>query len=126
NHDMPLQQNVFHRYQYNDCNHVAARTLSQPILVDLIISFVDPTDISTLHSICLVNRLWCRRAIPHLWSSPFSLNVRNDHLLDIVSIYVSCLDESSQRSLLQLHIKNHYMGNSYVDPHMRSSRIDSQ
>ena len=29
-------------------------------------------DVSTLHTLALVNRFWCRLAIPLLWEDPFS------------------------------------------------------
>jgi hypothetical protein len=42
-------------------------------------------DFKTLHSCILVNRFWCRIAIPLLWENPFSINLnnRNSHFLDI-------------------------------------------
>ncbi|POG66417.1 hypothetical protein GLOIN_2v1482355 [Rhizophagus irregularis DAOM 181602=DAOM 197198] len=42
-------------------------------------------DIKSLHSCILVNRFWCRIAIPLLWENPFSINLNktNSHFLDI-------------------------------------------
>jgi hypothetical protein len=41
-------------------------------------------DYKTLHSCILVNRLWCRLAIPLLWENPFSINKpKNHHFIDI-------------------------------------------
>jgi hypothetical protein len=41
-------------------------------------------DISTLHSCILVNRLWCRLAIPLLWEDPFSLIYpKNYHYIEV-------------------------------------------
>src|SRR4051812_44591344 len=34
-------------------------------------------DVSTLHSCILVNRLWCRLAIPLLWENPFQSSAKN-------------------------------------------------
>ncbi|RGB38405.1 hypothetical protein C1646_755735 [Rhizophagus diaphanus] len=34
-------------------------------------------DYKTLHSCILVNRLWCRLAIPLLWEDPFSIYLHN-------------------------------------------------
>ncbi|RGB21536.1 hypothetical protein C1646_777765 [Rhizophagus diaphanus] len=42
-------------------------------------------DYSTLHSCILVNRLWCRLAIPLLWENPFSIRIRN---YDFIEIYL--------------------------------------
>ncbi|RGB30593.1 hypothetical protein C1646_765160 [Rhizophagus diaphanus] len=38
-------------------------------------------DFSTLYSCILVNRLWCRLAIPLLWEDPFSAPDRNYHCI---------------------------------------------
>ncbi|CAB5213118.1 unnamed protein product [Rhizophagus irregularis] len=43
-------------------------------------------DFSTLHSCILVNRLWCRLAIPLLWENPFSKPTGNYKFIEI------CLD----------------------------------
>ncbi|PKC70515.1 hypothetical protein RhiirA1_454645 [Rhizophagus irregularis] len=40
-------------------------------------------DISTLHSCILVNRLWCRLAIPLLWENPFSFRTGNCNFIEI-------------------------------------------
>ncbi|RGB30080.1 hypothetical protein C1646_765793 [Rhizophagus diaphanus] len=40
-------------------------------------------DYSTLHSCVLVNRLWCRLAIPLLWENPFSINTGNYNFIEV-------------------------------------------
>ncbi|RGB26353.1 hypothetical protein C1646_770530 [Rhizophagus diaphanus] len=40
-------------------------------------------DYSTLHSCVLVNRLWCRLAIPLLWENPFSIPTGNYKFIEI-------------------------------------------
>src|SRR5438034_1798788 len=40
-------------------------------------------DFSTLHSCILVNRLWCRLAIPLLWEDPFSIPIKNFNFIEI-------------------------------------------
>ncbi|CAB5179723.1 unnamed protein product [Rhizophagus irregularis] len=40
-------------------------------------------DYSTLHSCVLVNRLWCRVAIPLLWENPFSISTGNYNFIEI-------------------------------------------
>ncbi|GBC34131.2 hypothetical protein GLOIN_2v1771946 [Rhizophagus irregularis DAOM 181602=DAOM 197198] len=40
-------------------------------------------DFSTLHSCVLVNRLWCRLAIPLLWKDPFSISTENYNFIEI-------------------------------------------
>ncbi|PKC60864.1 hypothetical protein RhiirA1_467431 [Rhizophagus irregularis] len=38
---------------------------------------------STLHSCVLVNRLWCRLAIPLLWENPFSITTGNYNFIEV-------------------------------------------
>ncbi|CAB4431886.1 unnamed protein product [Rhizophagus irregularis] len=40
-------------------------------------------DYSTLHSCVLVNRLWCRLAIPLLWENPFSIPTGNYNFIEV-------------------------------------------
>ncbi|CAB5200406.1 unnamed protein product [Rhizophagus irregularis] len=40
-------------------------------------------DYSTLHSCILVNRLWCRLAIPLLWENPFSITTGNYNFIEV-------------------------------------------
>ena len=41
-------------------------------------------DFTTLQSCVLVNRLWCRLAIPLLWEDPFSAETTgNDYIINI-------------------------------------------
>ncbi|RGB40679.1 hypothetical protein C1646_798469 [Rhizophagus diaphanus] len=40
-------------------------------------------DYSTLHSCILVNRLWCRLAIPLLWENPFSILTGNYNFIEV-------------------------------------------
>ncbi|GES72753.1 hypothetical protein GLOIN_2v1881853 [Rhizophagus clarus] len=46
-------------------------------------------DFSTLYSCVLVNRLWCRLAIPLLWENPFSISTGNRNFIEI---YLDNLD----------------------------------
>ncbi|RGB32949.1 hypothetical protein C1646_816363 [Rhizophagus diaphanus] len=47
-------------------------------------------DYSTLHSCVLVNRLWCRLAIPLLWENPFSIPTGNYNFIEIYLHNVKC------------------------------------
>ncbi|CAB5182275.1 unnamed protein product [Rhizophagus irregularis] len=54
-----------------------------PELVNEIIQYFH-YDYKTLHSCILVNKLWCRLAIPLLWEDPFSLKLpKNYHFIEI-------------------------------------------
>ncbi|CAB4444539.1 unnamed protein product [Rhizophagus irregularis] len=53
-----------------------------PELTNEIIKYFQ-NDFSTLHSCILVNRLWCRLAIPLLWKNPFSISTGNYNFIGI-------------------------------------------
>src|SRR5688500_8387352 len=53
-----------------------------PELINKIIQHFQ-NDFSTLHSCILVNRLWCRLAIPLLWEDPFSIHINNNTFIGI-------------------------------------------
>uniref|UniRef100_U9TX82 F-box domain-containing protein n=1 Tax=Rhizophagus irregularis (strain DAOM 181602 / DAOM 197198 / MUCL 43194) TaxID=747089 RepID=U9TX82_RHIID len=50
-------------------------------------------DFSTLYSCILVNRLWCRLAIPLLWEDPFSIPTQNYRCIET---YLCFLNEDSK------------------------------
>src|SRR5256884_3680164 len=60
---------------------------------EIIQYFRDP---STLHSCILVNRLWCRLAIPLLWEDPFSFPTKNRQF---IKIYLCNLNEDDKTKL---------------------------
>ncbi|PKK68016.1 hypothetical protein RhiirC2_782803 [Rhizophagus irregularis] len=53
-------------------------------------------DFSTLHSCILVNRLWCRLAIPLLWENPFSFRTGN---YNFIGIYLHNLNDNLETKL---------------------------
>ncbi|CAB5192137.1 unnamed protein product [Rhizophagus irregularis] len=60
-------------------------------------------DFSTLYSCILVNRLWCRLAIPLLWEDPFSKHdPKNYHYIEI---YLSKLNEDDKAKFNEYGIK---------------------
>ncbi|GET62496.1 hypothetical protein GLOIN_2v1885720 [Rhizophagus irregularis DAOM 181602=DAOM 197198] len=65
------------------------------------------TDFSTLHSCILVNRLWCRLAIPLLWENPFSISTGN---YNFIEIYLDNLNSDSKTKLSEYKI------NDYLSP----------
>ncbi|CAB4426500.1 unnamed protein product [Rhizophagus irregularis] len=46
-------------------------------------------DYSTLHSCILVNKLWCRLAIPLLWENPFSIPTGNYNFIEVYLHYLN-------------------------------------
>ncbi|PKC63893.1 hypothetical protein RhiirA1_463166 [Rhizophagus irregularis] len=61
------------------------------------------TDFSTLHSCILVNRLWCRLAIPLLWENPFSISTGN---YNFIEIYLDNLNSDSKTKLSEYKIND--------------------
>ncbi|PKY28057.1 hypothetical protein RhiirB3_529618 [Rhizophagus irregularis] len=60
-------------------------------------------DFSTLHSCILVNRFWCRLAIPLLWESPFSIPTRNCHYIEV---YLRHLNDEGKAKFNEYGINN--------------------
>ncbi|PKY23264.1 hypothetical protein RhiirB3_437418 [Rhizophagus irregularis] len=61
-------------------------------------------DYITLHSCILINRLWCRLAIPLLWENPFSIQFpKNYHFIEI---YLHNLNDNDKTKLNEYGINN--------------------
>ncbi|PKY34199.1 hypothetical protein RhiirB3_453682 [Rhizophagus irregularis] len=60
-------------------------------------------DYSTLYSCILVNRLWCRLAIPLLWENPFSFRTEN---YNFIGIYLHNLNDDLKIKLNECKIIN--------------------
>ncbi|RGB25047.1 hypothetical protein C1646_747526 [Rhizophagus diaphanus] len=60
-------------------------------------------DFSTLHSCILVNRLWCRLAIPLLWENPFSNPTGN---YNFIEIYLNNLNGDLKTELNEYRIED--------------------
>jgi hypothetical protein len=62
-------------------------------------------DYKTLYSCTLVNRLWCRLAIPLLWEDPFSFpnSTKNYHFIEV---YLYNLNEDDKIRLNEYRINN--------------------
>ncbi|EXX63598.1 hypothetical protein GLOIN_2v1875654 [Rhizophagus irregularis DAOM 181602=DAOM 197198] len=63
-------------------------------------------DFSTLYSCILVNRLWCRLAIPLLWEDPFCIPTKNYHCIEI---YLSSLNENDKEKFDEYGIINNLL-----------------
>ncbi|CAB5179727.1 unnamed protein product [Rhizophagus irregularis] len=63
-------------------------------------------DFSTLYSCILVNRLWCRLAIPLLWEDPFSAPTQNHHC---IKTYFCFLSEDSKAKLNEYEINDNLL-----------------
>jgi hypothetical protein len=61
-------------------------------------------DFSTLHSCILVNRLWCRLAIPLLWEDPFSLKYPKNYRY--IEVYLHNLNNDNKSQLNEYGISN--------------------
>ncbi|PKK65635.1 hypothetical protein RhiirC2_785864 [Rhizophagus irregularis] len=63
-------------------------------------------DYSTLHSCVLVNRLWCRLAIPLLWENPFSTPTGN---YNFIEVYLYNLNDCLKTKINDYQIINHLL-----------------
>jgi hypothetical protein len=69
-------------------------------------------DFSTLHSCILVNRLWCRLAIPLLWEDPFSL--KNPKNYRYIEVYLHNLNDDYKTFLSKRGISNDLFSSSIL------------
>src|ERR1044072_327203 len=57
---------------------------------------------NALYSLALVNRFWCRLAVPLLWEDPFSVEYRENlsfHFIDVYFLLLSNNDKSKVKEL---------------------------
>jgi hypothetical protein len=74
-----------------------------PELINEVIQYFH-NDYKTLYSCTLVNRLWCRLAIPLLWKDPFSIKFpKNYHFIEI---YLHNLNNNDKTKLNEYGINN--------------------
>src|SRR3954470_5135672 len=62
---------------------------------------------NTLYSLALVNRFWCRLAIPLLWEDPFSIKYQEHptfHFLDIYFLFLNDSDKSKLKNIILYEI----------------------
>ncbi|GBC09301.1 hypothetical protein RclHR1_08750010 [Rhizophagus clarus] len=84
-----------------------------PELINEIIHYFQ-NDYKTLYSCILVNRIFCRFAIPLLWKDPFSSTSKNHYLVvenynkrcDFIHIYLYNLNEDDKKKLKEYGIDN--------------------
>src|ERR687884_2166928 len=60
---------------------------------------------NTLYSLALVNRFWCRLAIPLLWEDPFSIKYRENLSFHFLDIYFLFLNDSDKNKLKEIKLK---------------------
>ncbi|PKK63266.1 hypothetical protein RhiirC2_789147 [Rhizophagus irregularis] len=79
-----------------------------PELMNDIIKYLQ-NDFSTLHSCILVNRLWCRLAIPLLWENPFSIPTEN---YNFIEFYLNNLNNDLRSKLNEYKINDNSLPSS--------------
>jgi hypothetical protein len=78
-----------------------------PELINEVIQYFH-NDYKTLYSCTLVNRLWCRLAIPLLWKDPFSIKFpKNYHFIET---YLNTLKDDDKTQL------NYYVTHNNIFP----------
>src|SRR2546430_5971226 len=64
-------------------------------------------DFNTLYSLALVNRFWCRLAIPLIWEDPFSIKYLEHsitfHFLDTYLLFLNDNDKNEAKEILKLY-----------------------
>src|SRR5256885_10629625 len=62
-------------------------------------------NIKTLYSLALVNRFWCRLAIPLLWEDPFSIKYQENssHFLDTYLLFLNENDKNEMKEILKFY-----------------------
>ena len=60
-------------------------------------------DFNTLYSLALVNRFWCRLAVPLLWEDPFSIKHQEDstHFIDTYCLFLNDNDKNKVKENLK-------------------------
>src|SRR6266536_3513045 len=53
-------------------------------------------NVNTLYSLTLVNRFWCRLAIPLLWEDPFSVTYRENSTYNFLDTYFLSLNDNDR------------------------------
>ena len=63
-------------------------------------------DFNTLYSLSLVNRFWCRLAIPLLWEDPFSIKYQENssHFLDTYLLFLNENDKNEMKEILKFYM----------------------
>ena len=56
-------------------------------------------NINTLYSLALVNRFWCRLAIPLLWEDPFSVKYQENLSVHFLDTYFLSLNDYDKNKL---------------------------
>src|SRR5688572_16793885 len=59
-------------------------------------------NINTLYSLALVNRFWCRLAIPLLWEDPFSTKYRKNSTHNFLDTYFLSLNDIDKSKLNEI------------------------
>jgi hypothetical protein len=81
-----------------------------PELIYIILKYIQ-NDFTTLHSCILVNRLWCRLAIPLLWENPFSIPTKN---YKFIYFYLHNLNDELKTKLNEYKTKDNLLPSNTI------------
>src|SRR4051794_13254208 len=59
---------------------------------------------NAIYSLALVNRFWCRLAIPLLWEDPFSINYQKNSTFRFLDTYFLFLNENDKNKMKKFEI----------------------
>src|ERR1044071_2904793 len=68
---------------------------------------------NTLYSLALVNRFWCRLAIPLLWEDPFSIKYQEYSTFHFLDTYFLFLNDNDRNELKEALTSYEFDSNSY-------------
>ncbi|GBC02660.1 hypothetical protein RclHR1_04740003 [Rhizophagus clarus] len=105
------------------CSKICSGNL--PELTDEIIQYFR-NDFSTLHSCILVNRLWCRLAIPLLWEDPFSIPNQNYQFIKILLYNLNENDKTQLNENYRINNNNVFFSNALFNYSSFIKRLNTQ
>ncbi|RIB24069.1 hypothetical protein C2G38_2070883 [Gigaspora rosea] len=95
----------YHTSSHSSSSQLVPSSIMTPDCFAVILDYLQD-DKATLHSCVLVNRMWCRLAVPLLWSRPFNLVSQNKlntierNASLIISTYVNCFSDLERQRLI--------------------------
>ncbi|RGB22542.1 hypothetical protein C1646_775908 [Rhizophagus diaphanus] len=104
------------------CSKLFSGDLSE--LLDIVIQYFR-YDYKTLHSCILVNRFWCRLAIPLLWEDPFSIKFPKNYRF--IGIYLHYFNDNYKVKLNDYEIDYHLFSSNTLFNYSRFiQRLDTR
>src|SRR5437764_9509140 len=97
-------ENSFNENSFANLQTMACSKLFSECLPEISTNIIQNlrNDFNTLYNLALVNRFWCRLAIPLLWEDPFSIKYRKKLLFHFLDTYFLFLNDSDKSKLKEM------------------------